>query len=123
MAAAARQLQQATFEKVSEDIRISSAFLSGYNVMQGVQPLYSGKLDDHPLASIVRRGAACLELAESDLNLGLRLRDWEDYARYMLEPSPVCVEGAIAWARRVSDAALRLRVQVSGEDQLDKGVR
>ena len=103
-------------------MRVSSAFASGYNVMQGVQTLHSGRLGDHPLASIVRNGAACLELAESDLSLGLRLLDWENYARYMLEPSPVCAQSAIAWARRVRDAAFELQVKVSAANQLNRGV-
>ncbi len=109
LAASARQLGDATCETLSDYTRISWCFVAGYNAMQAVQPLHSGSVDDHPLDGIVRNGAMCLGLSELDLSLGLRLLTWEDSGRYLLEPSPVSVEGAKAWAERVHGAALKLQ--------------
>jgi len=104
--ASARWLHEATVESISDDMRISSAFVAGYNAMQAVQAPYPGPLDDHPLASIMTEGATLLDLSEPDLKLGLALGKWEYYGRYHFEPSPVSVNGAVAWAVRVRDAAL-----------------
>lgn len=104
--ASKRWLHEATAETMSSDMRIAYAFIAGYNAMQAVQAPYPGPLDHHPLASIVTEGATLLGLSEPDLKLGLALRQWEDYGRYHFEPSPVSVDGALAWARRVRDAAL-----------------
>jgi hypothetical protein len=54
----------------------------------------------------VTEGATLLGLSEADFTLGLALRSWEDFGKYHFEPSPVSVDGALAWARRVRDAAL-----------------
>jgi len=104
--ASARWLFDATAESMPDDMRIAYAFIAGYNAIQAVQAPYPGPLDHHPLASIVTEGATLLGLSEGDLKLGLALRQWEDWGRYHLEPSPVSVDGALAWARRVRDAAL-----------------
>ena len=109
LVASAQQLQDATTGTISDGQRISAAFVAGYNGMQSVQPLYAGPLGDHPLASIVKSGAALLGLAKSDLTLGLALLRWEDYGRYHFEPPPLSVNGAIEWAGRVRDAALKLQ--------------
>lgn len=109
LAASARQLQDAACKIGSEDLRISCAFVAAYNAMQAILPPHSGPLDDHPLASIVRNGAARTGITEADRALGLRLREWENFGRYLLEPAPVVsVEEAIAWAVRVRDAVLKL---------------
>ena len=100
-------LQNAEIAGVSEDLRMSFAFVCGYNALQSVQPLYGGPLEDHPLPVIVKAGAALVSLSKADEDLGLRLLEWE-YTRYFLEPKPVTVDEAIAWAKRVRDAALRL---------------
>ena len=113
LVASAQQLQDATTGTISDGQRISAAFVAGYNGMQAVQPLYAGSLDDHPVASIVTHGAPLLGLSESDLALGLALLTWEDYGRYQLQPSPVTVEGAVAWAGRVRDGVLKLQVRVA----------
>jgi hypothetical protein len=110
--ASARQLNIATIETVSTDQRISAAFVSAYNSMQAVQPLYAGSLGDHPLASTVTTAAALLELSESDLVRGLALLQWEDFGRYQLQRSPVTVEGAVAWAARVRNSALKHQASV-----------
>ena len=104
--ASTRWLHEATVESISDDMRIACAFIAGYNAIQAVQAPYPGPLDHHPLASIVTVGATLLELSEEDLKLGLALRQWEDWGRYHFEPSPVSVDSALAWARRVRDAAL-----------------
>ena len=109
--ASARQLHTATIETVSEHTRISAAFIAGYNALQAAQPRYSNPLDDHPLARIVRTGAARVGLSEADLTVGLQLLDWE-YKRYWLEPPPVTAEDATAWARRVRDAVLMLKAKL-----------
>ena len=108
LVASAQQLQDATTGTISDDQRISAAFVAGYNGMQAVQPLYAGPLGDHPLASIVKSGAALLGLAKSDLTLGLALLTWDDYGRYMLESAPASAVEAINWAMRVRDAAQKL---------------
>jgi hypothetical protein len=100
-------LQNAEIAGVSEDLRMSCAFTSGYNALQSVQPLYQGPLEDHPLPAIVEKGAALIGLSKADEALALRLLAWEN-TRYFLEPKPVTVDEAIAWAKRVRDAALRL---------------
>lgn len=104
LVASETRLRDAKSESVSAGGRISSAFLSAYNALQAIQPPYSGSLNDHPLTSIVTNGAARVGLSETDLNLGLQLLVWEDYARYHFEPPPTSVLGAIAWAERVRDA-------------------
>ncbi len=109
LAASERWLRNAAVETLSEDVRISAAFVGGYNILQAVQAPYPGKLGDHPLASIVTAGAELLQLSKSDLDLGLALVEWEDYGKYQLQPSPTSAEAAIAWARRVRDAALKLQ--------------
>ena len=106
MNASARWLHEATAETMSSDMRISCAFLAGYNALQSVQAPYPGPLDHHPLASIVTEGTTLLGLSEPDLKLGLALRQWDDYDKYHFEPPPVSVSGALAWAGRVRDAAL-----------------
>lgn len=106
LSAAARRLQDAASETASNELRISSAFIAGYNALQAVQPPYSGPLDDHPLAALVTAGAALLGLPDDDLKLGLALRAWEDHGRYLLEPAPVSVTEAMAWAERVRKAAI-----------------
>ncbi len=100
-------LQNAEIAGESEDPRVSFAFVSGYNALHSVQPLYEGPLEDHPLPAIVKTGAALVGLSKADEDLGLRLLAWE-HTRYFLEPSPVTVDEAIAWAKRVRNAALRL---------------
>lgn len=117
LVASAQQLQDATTGTISDKQRISAAFVAGYNSMQAVQPLYGGPLGDHPLASIVKSGAALLKLAKSDLTLGLALIRWEDYGRYHFEPSPVSVNGALAWTIRVRDAVLKLQASVAEKKQ------
>lgn len=109
LAASARWLRDAAVETLSEDIRISAAFVAGYNILQAVQAPYPGKLADHPLASIVKAGAEILELPKSDLDLGLALAEWEDYGKYQLKPAPASAEAAIAWAARIQNAALKLQ--------------
>jgi len=108
IASSASWLQNAMIAGVSEDIRISSAFVCAYNALQSVQPLYEGPLEDRPLASIVESGAARLGLSAADLIIGLRLREWEYYTRYQLQPPPVSADEAIEWAQRVRDAAVKL---------------
>lgn len=104
--ASKRWLHEATAETMSSDMRIAYAFIAGYNAIQAVQAPYPGPLDHHPLASIVTEGATLLGLSASDLKLGLALSQWEDWGRYHLEPPPVSVSGAVAWAVRVREAAL-----------------
>lgn len=109
LAASERWLRNAAVETLSEDVRISAAFVAGYNILQAVQAPYPGKLADHPLASIVTTGGELLELSEADLKLGLALAAWEGYGRYQLQASPASAEVAIAWAARIRDAALKLQ--------------
>jgi hypothetical protein len=99
-------LHNAETAEVSENSRVSFAFVAGYNALQSVQPLYKGPLEDHPLPVIVEKGAELIALSEADRNLGLRLQEWE-YTRYFLEPKPVTVDEAIAWAKTVREAALK----------------
>lgn len=109
LAASARQVHDAACETISEDRRISCAFVAAYNALQAILPPHCGPLADHPLASIIRNGAARAGLSEADLALGLRLRKWEGFGRYLLEPAPVAsVEKAIEWAVRVREAVLKL---------------
>ncbi len=107
MASSDSWLHNAEIPGLSEDLRMSWAFVSGYNALQSVQPLYEGPLEDHPLPVIVEKGAELIALSDADRNLGLRLQEWE-YTRYFLEPKPVTVDEAIAWAKRVRDAVQRL---------------
>jgi hypothetical protein len=107
LAAAARWLHDATLETASVDTRISCAFVGGYNLLQAIQPPYEGPLGDHPLASIVADGIVLLDLDKSDLILALALCKWEDYGRYVLEPSPASIEEVVAWAERIRAAALK----------------
>lgn len=102
-------LHDAASDTESEDRRISCAFVAAYNALQAILPPHSGPLSDHPLACIIRDGAARAGISVANLALGLRLREWEDIARYLLEPAPVAsAEEAIEWAVRVREEVLKL---------------
>jgi hypothetical protein len=109
LASSAQWLRDAAVETLSESGRISAAVVGGYNILQAVQAPYPGKLEDHPLASIVTAGAEILGLSKPDLELGLALVEWDGYGRYQLEPAPASAEAALAWATRIWGAALKLQ--------------
>ncbi len=104
--ASSRHLHEASCETLFERMRISVAFLAGYNALQAIQPAIP--LDEHPAERVIRNGAAQIGLPEADLLLALSLRDWDDYGQYALEPSPAPLREVIAWATRVREAAARL---------------
>jgi hypothetical protein len=109
LSASAHWLEDATVETLSENGRISAAFVGGYNALQAVRPPLQGELWNHPLTSVVTAGTKLLELSKADLNLGLALVAWDDYGKYQLEPAPASVELVVDWAERVRNAALRLK--------------
>ena len=111
--ASAQWLHEAAVEPISNDMRVAFAFFAGYNAMQAVQGEYPGPADHHPLTSIVTEGAKMLGLRKPDVKLALALRRWEDSGRHHLEPSPVSVDDALAWAGRVRDAAVALQPKAS----------
>lgn len=109
--ASAQWLHEAAVEPISNDMRVAFAFFAAYNAMQAVLREYPGPVDHHPLTSIVNGGAKMLGLRNPDAKLALALRRWEYSGRHRLEPSPVSVDDALAWAARVRDAAVALQPQ------------